>query len=128
MITTLSAAFAALATMLAAVGLYGVLAFNVTERTREIGLRMALGADGGGVRRLVLRQVGWMTAVGGVAGVVAALGLGRLARSLLFEVEGHDPVVIVLSAAFLGLIALAAGFVPALMASRIDPMRALRYQ
>jgi ABC-type antimicrobial peptide transport system permease subunit len=69
-----------------------------------------------------------MTAVGGVAGVVAALGLGRLARSLLFEVEGHDPVVIVLSAAFLGLIALAAGFVPALMASRIDPMRALRYQ
>ena len=128
MITTLSAAFAALATMLAAVGLYGVLAFNVTERTREIGLRMALGADGGGVRRLVLRQVGWMTAVGGVAGVVAALGLGRLARSLLFEVEGHDPMVIVLSAAFLGLIALAAGFVPALMASRIDPMRALRYQ
>jgi predicted permease len=128
MITTLSAAFAALATLLAAVGLYGVLAFNVTERTREIGLRMALGADGVGVRRLVLRQVGWMTAVGGVAGVAAALGLGRLARSLLFEVEGHDPLVILASATLLGLIALAAGFIPALTASRIDPMRALRYQ
>ena len=128
MISTLSAAFAVLATILAAVGLYGVLAYNVTQRTREIGLRMALGADGSRVRKLVLGQVGWMTLIGGVIGIAAAIGLGRVAQSLLFEVEGHDPIVLVSSAALLVVIALAAGFVPALYASRIDPMRALRYE
>jgi len=128
MISTLSTAFAVLATVLAAVGLYGVLAYNVAQRTREIGLRMALGADGGRVRRMVLRQVGWMTLFGGVVGIVAALGLGRLAESILFEVEGYDPVVLVTSAVLLVAIALTAGFIPALGASRIDPMRALRYE
>ncbi|MGH9322246.1 MAG: ABC transporter permease [Vicinamibacteria bacterium] len=128
MISTLSGAFAALATLLAAVGLYGVLAYNVARRTREIGLRMALGADGSRLRRMVLKQVGGMALVGGVIGIVAALGLGRLARSLLFEVEGHDPLVLLASVALLAAMALAAGFVPALTASRIDPMRALRYE
>lgn len=128
MISTLSGAFALLATLLAAVGLYGVLAYNVARRTREIGLRMALGADGGRLRRMVLKQVGWMGVVGGAIGIAAALGLGRLARSLLFEVEEHDPVVLVASVAFLSMMALAAGLVPALKASRIDPMRALRYE
>jgi ABC-type antimicrobial peptide transport system permease subunit len=89
---------------------------------------MALGADGGRVRRLVLGQVGWMALVGGVIGIAAALGLGRVAQSLLFEVEGHDPAVLVASAFLLVAIALAAGFLPALSASRIDPMRALRYE
>lgn len=128
LMSTLSAAFAALATVLAAVGLYGMLAYNVTQRTREIGLRMALGADGGRVRRMVLGQVGWMTCIGGVTGMAAALGLGRMARSLLFEVQGHDPIVLVCSAALLVFIALAAGLLPALNASRIDPMQALRYE
>jgi predicted permease len=128
LISTLSAAFATLATILAAVGLYGVLAYNVAQRTREIGLRMALGADGGRVRRMVLGQVGWMMLVGGTVGITAAIGLGRVAQSLLFEVEGYDPVVLVSSTALLVLVALVAGFVPALSASRIDPMRALRYE
>jgi ABC-type antimicrobial peptide transport system permease subunit len=81
MISTLSAAFAALATMLAAVGLYGVLAYSVAQRTREIGVRMALGASSGNMRRMVLKQVGLMTLVGGGVGIVAALGLGRAAKS-----------------------------------------------
>jgi ABC-type antimicrobial peptide transport system permease subunit len=128
MISTLSAAFAVLATILAAIGLYGVLAYSVTQRTREIGLRMALGADGGRVRKMVLGQVGWMTFIGGAIGIAAAIGLGRVAQSLLFEVEAHDPFVLVSSVLLLVAISLSAGFIPALYASRIDPMRALRYE
>jgi predicted permease len=128
MISQMSAVFAGLATLLAAIGLYGVLAYTVAQRTREIGLRMALGADGGRVRGMVLRQVGWLTAIGGVIGIAAAVGIGRLARSLLFELEGYDPLVLVASAILLTLVALAAGLVPALRASRIDPMTALRYE
>jgi predicted permease len=128
MISTLSAAFAALATLLAAIGLYGVLAYGVAQRTKEIGLRMALGADGGRVRGMVLRQVFWMTAVGGVVGLMAAVGLGRLAQSLLFELQGHDPVVLATAAILLTLVALGAGFIPAHRASRVDPMRALHYE
>ena len=128
MISTESAAFAALATLLAAIGLYGVLAYTVAQRTREFGLRMALGADGPRVRRMVLTQVGWMTLVGAVIGVAAAIGLGHAARSLLYEIQGDDPTVIAVSVGLLALIALGAGFVPALRASRIDPMRALRYE
>ncbi len=126
--STLSAAFALLATLLAAVGLYGVLAYTVTQRTREIGLRMALGADPGRVRRMVLAQVGWMTAVGGIIGLIAAVGVGRAAQSLLYELKGTDVSVLALSALLLSIIALAAGFVPAHRASRVDPMRALRYE
>ena len=128
MLTTLSAAFAALATLLAAIGLYGVLAYTVAQRTREFGLRMALGADGPRLRRMVLAKVGWMTLVGGVIGVAVALGLGRAARSLLYEMQGYDPVVVAASVVLLAIIALGAGLIPALRASRIDPMRALRYE
>lgn len=128
MIGTLASAFAIVATLLAAVGLYGVLAYTVAQRTREIGLRMALGADGRRVRGMVLKQVLWMTIVGGVVGLAAAVGLGQLAQSLLFELQGHDPMVLSVSAAVLGLVALGAGFVPARRASRIDPMLALRYE
>lgn len=128
MISTLSAAFAVLATLLAAVGLYGVLAYTMAQRTREIGVRMALGADSRRVLRLVLRQVGLMTAIGGAVGIVAALGLGRAARSLLFEVEGYDPLSIALAVLVLALVALGAGYVPARRASHVDPMHALRYE
>jgi putative ABC transport system permease protein len=128
MIGTLSSAFAILATLLAAIGLYGVLAYTVAQRTREIGLRMALGADGRRVRGMVLTQVLWMTIVGGVVGIAAAVGLGQLAQSLLFELRGYDPMVLSVSAVLLGLVALGAGFVPARRASRIDPMLALRYE
>jgi ABC-type antimicrobial peptide transport system permease subunit len=126
MISTLSAAFAALATLLAAVGVYGVLAYSVAQRTREIGVRMALGANGSRVRWMVLRQVGLMTLVGGVTGLAGALALGRGAQSLLFELQGHDPGVVALAAMLLGAVALGAGYIPALRASRIDPMQALR--
>lgn len=127
-IGTLASAFAALATLLAAIGLYGVLAYTVVQRTREFGLRMALGADNGRVRRMVLRQVARMTIVGGVVGIIAALALGRAAQSLLFGLKGDDPWVVVMVAAGLTLVAFAAGYLPALRASRIEPMQALRYE
>jgi predicted permease len=127
-IGTLASAFAALATLLAAIGLYGVLAYAVVQRTREFGLRMALGADNGRVRRMVLRQVARMTAVGGVVGIIAALGLGRAAQSLLYGLNGDDPWVVVIVAAGLTLVAFVAGYLPALRASRIEPMQALRYE
>jgi ABC-type antimicrobial peptide transport system permease subunit len=128
MISMLSAAFAVLATLLAAIGLYGVLAYSVVQRTREFGVRMALGANGARVRGMVLRQVGLMTLIGGVIGIVGAVGLGRAAQSLLYELKGWDPVVVVLAAAALSLVALAAALVPAVRASRVDPIQALRYE
>jgi ABC-type antimicrobial peptide transport system permease subunit len=127
-VAILSAAFAFVATLLASIGLYGVLAYTVAQRTRELGVRMALGAAPGDVRRMVLRQVGLMTAVGGVAGLAAAVGFGRLTQSLLFEIKGYDPVVLAGSAVVLALVALGAGFLPAHRASKLDPMRALRYE
>jgi predicted permease len=127
-ISTLAASFALLATLLAAVGLYAVLAYTVSQRTREIGLRMALGAAPSRVRAMVMRQVGWMTAIGGALGLAGAVGLARLAESLLFEMKGSDPVVLVGSAVALTLVALGAGFIPAHRASQVDPMSALRYE
>lgn len=128
MLTVLSSLFAGLATLLAAVGLYGVLAYTVAQRTREIGLRMALGAAPDRVRGMILRQTAIMTAVGGVAGLGLAVLAGRGAQSLLFELKGYDPTVFASAAVVLALVALAAGFVPALRASRVDPMTALRYE
>ncbi len=127
-ITVLAAAFAGLATLLAAVGLYGVLAYTVAQRTRELGLRMALGADPARLRAMVLGQVGRMTAAGGALGLVGALGLGRLAQAILYEVDGLPLAVIAAAAAVMTAVALAAGFVPAHRASRIDPMTALRHR
>ncbi|HEY2378170.1 MAG TPA: ABC transporter permease [Gemmatimonadaceae bacterium] len=128
MITTLAGSFALLATLLASIGLYGVLAYSIAQRTREIGVRMALGADASAVRLLVLWQVLRMTAIGGVIGVAGALALGKGAQSMLYKMSGADPVVMTLSVAFLSLVALAAGYVPALRASRVSPMQALRYE
>ena len=127
-ISILSVAFACLATLLAAIGLYGVLAYTVAQRTREIGLRMALGAEPARVRGMVMRQVGLMTLVGGVVGLVGAVWLGSLAKSLLYQLQGYDAVVLVSAAVLLSLVSFGAGFIPALRASRIEPMRALRYE
>ncbi len=127
MISMLSAAFAGLATLLAVIGLYGVMAFTVAQRTKEIGLRMALGARATHVQGMVLGHVGRMTLVGAVVGIAAAVAIGRAAESLLFELEGTNPVVIGLVTVLLGLVALGAGYLPARRASRVDPMQALRY-
>ncbi len=127
-ISTLSLAFALLATVLAAIGLYGVLAYTVAQRTREFGLRMALGADGGNLRGMVMRQVAGMAVIGGAIGLAAAIAVGRLAKSQLFEIEAYDPVVLVAATVALGIVAMGAGFLPAMRASKTDPMTALRYE
>jgi putative ABC transport system permease protein len=128
MMTTLSSLFAGLATLLAGVGLYGVLAYTVSQRTREIGLRMALGAAPGRVRSMVMRQVAWMTAIGAAVGLAGAVGIGKQAGSLLFDMKGSDPWVLAISAVALSAVAIVAGFVPAHRASQVDPMIALRYE
>ena len=128
MVTTLSAAFALLATLLAAIGLYGVLAYTVAQRTPEIGLRMALGAAPDAVRAMVLRQVAIMTLVGTLVGLAGALAIGKGAQSILFQMTGADPAVLALSTVALAAVALCAGLIPAHRASRVDPMRALKYE
>jgi predicted permease len=128
LIATLSAAFGALATLLAAVGLYGVMAFVVARRTKEIGLRMALGAQQGTVIWLVLKEV-LILLVGGLAiGVPAAYLLSRYVSTQLFGVQPADVPTALLAVAVLGAVALAAGFIPARRASVIDPITALRYE
>jgi predicted permease len=118
--------FAGLALALAAVGTYGVLSYLVTERQREIGIRMALGADRGSVLSLVLRQGLATTVIGLVIGVAGALALTRLASSLLFEVAPTDPLTFAAVAGVITVVALLACVVPARRATRVDPMVALR--
>lgn len=128
MISTLSAAFAALATLLAAIGLYGVLAYSIAQRTKEIGVRMALGADSTRIVSMVLRHVAAMTVVGALVGAAGAYAIGRGAQSLLFGVGGRDPLIMTSAGGLLALVALLAGSIPALRASRVDPVQALRYE
>lgn len=128
MVGTLSAAFAGLATLLAGIGLYGVLSYTVAQRTREIGVRMALGAASKRVRSMVLNQVGRMALIGGVLGIGAALLLGRAAQSLLYELDAFDPAVLVTVTVLLAAVSFTAGYLPARRASKIDPMEALRYE
>ena len=122
----LLAAFAAAALLLAAVGLYGVVSHAVSQRTREIGIRVALGATRRDVMRLVLSSGAGAVAAGLAAGAGAALVLMRLMRSVLYEVSPGDPVAIAGAAAVLAAVALAAHWLPARRASRVDPVVALK--
>jgi putative ABC transport system permease protein len=128
MVAVLSASFAGLAALLAALGIYGVLAYVVVQRTREIGIRMALGAAAGQVRLLIVREVGSMVLIGVGVGLPLAYGLARLSESLLYGVHAGDPAVYLLGLGLIGLIALVACFLPARRATRVDPLVALRYQ
>jgi ABC-type antimicrobial peptide transport system permease subunit len=125
MVAALSVAFGALATLLAAIGLYGVISYAVARRTREIGIRMALGAERNGVLWLVLREAAVLTGIGIGGGLPAAVLLVRYVQAQLFGLSATDPRTLIASAAVLAGVALVAGYVPARRATAIDPMLAL---
>jgi predicted permease len=124
----LAAVFAILATLLAMLGLYGVMAHSVTRRTREIGIRIALGAQAGRIRGMVLREMLWIVGIGLGTGVPAAFFLARLTESQLFGVKANDVAVIAGATVALAATAALAAYLPARRASRVNPLRALRYE
>ena len=128
LIATLSAAFGLLATILASVGLYGVMAFVVARRRKELGLRLALGAAPSGVLWLVMREVLMLLAIGLAIGIPAAIGAGRFVSAQLYGVDANDPWTALSTVTLLALVSAAAGLIPARRASRIDPILALRYE
>ncbi|MBA3269917.1 MAG: ABC transporter permease [Acidobacteria bacterium] len=128
MLALLSGAFGLLATLLAAIGLYGVMSYTVARRTREIGIRIALGAERGTVLWLVLREVAFLTVIGIAVGVPGALGLSQFVRSQLFGIEPSDPLTLTVAAATLAVVGLIAGYIPARRAAGVQPVRALRYE
>jgi putative ABC transport system permease protein len=120
--------FAGVGLLLAAIGLYGVLAYSVAWRTREIGIRMALGAQMADVMRFILGQGLVLVVVGGVIGIPVALATGRLLRAWLFGVRSTDPVTFIAVALLLAAVALFACWLPARRATRVNPIEALRYE
>src|SRR5262249_6210309 len=117
-----------LALLLAAVGLYGVMAYSVTQRTQEIGIRMAIGAQRQDVFALVLRQGAVVVGAGVIGGLAVALAAARLGSGLLFGVRPGEPLVYLVTSALLCVVALVASYVPARRATRVDPLAALRYE
>jgi predicted permease len=128
LIALLSAGFGLLATLLASIGLYGVMAFVVVRRRKELGIRLALGAQPGGVVWLVMREVLLLLAIGLAVGVPAGLAAGKYVSSQLYGINPHDPSIAVSTVALLAVVSAAAGLIPARRASRIDPILALRYE
>jgi predicted permease len=128
LVASLSLVFGVLATLLAIIGLYGVMAFTVARRTREIGIRMALGAFQMHVIWMVMREVLALVSIGIAAGLAAAIGLTRLVQAQLYGITAHDPATLAWAALVLAAVGCAAGYIPAMRASRIDAMRALRYE
>jgi ABC-type antimicrobial peptide transport system permease subunit len=124
--TSLIGAFGAIALLLAAIGIYGVMAYSVEQRTQEIGIRAALGASRGALVGLVMRQATVLAAAGVLLGVAAALASGRVLSSLLFGVTPRDAASMIAAAVTLGATALVAAWIPARRAAGIDPIRALR--
>jgi len=128
LVAMLSVSLALLAGLLAAMGLYGVLAYVVARRTREIGIRMALGGQRADILRLIVGQGAWLTVIGGAIGIVAALGVTPWIASMLYGVTPRDPLTFVAVAALLAVVSAAACWIPARRATRVDPMVALRYE
>jgi ABC-type antimicrobial peptide transport system permease subunit len=126
--TLLLSLFAALALALAGIGLYGVMAFNVANRTREIGIRMALGAQANDVLGMVLKQGGSLVGVGVVIGLAGALGATRLMKTILFHTGSTDPLTYLVTPLVLASVALTACLIPARRAAKVDPMVALRHE
>jgi ABC-type antimicrobial peptide transport system permease subunit len=124
---SLTVGFGVLALVLACVGIYGIMTYTVTQRTNEIGIRLALGAQRGRVRAMVLRETGWLAMFGVIAGIAIALGLGRLVKSMLYGLSPNDPISLTSAALLLLAIAIIAAWIPAARASRIEPMEALRH-
>jgi ABC-type antimicrobial peptide transport system permease subunit len=128
LIALLSGGFGLLATLLASIGLYGVMAFVVVRRRKEIGLRLALGAEPSGVLWIVMREVLILLVIGLAVGVPTAIGLGRYVSSQLYGIQPNDPFIAVSTVVLLVVVSAAAGMIPATRASRIDPILALRYE
>jgi len=124
----LTVGFGVLALALACVGIYGVMAYSVANRTNEIGIRLALGAQPGQVRRMILGESTWLAAAGVIAGVGAALGLTRLVKTMLYGIQPWDPATMIGGVLILLAVALAASWIPARRAARVQPMVALRHE